>query len=104
MVADAYDAVSTVDGVRHVEIVLDEHFAADAIKGSTGTAAASQPSVNPGSLQPQFRQVSSDATDNKGYRALAALLLAALLFWAWRQAVPPRAGRRTIYDGPPAAA
>jgi len=31
MVADAYDAVSTVDGVRRVEVVLDDHFAADAI-------------------------------------------------------------------------
>jgi metal-sulfur cluster biosynthetic enzyme len=33
MVADAYDAVSAVDGIRHAEIVLDDHFAADAING-----------------------------------------------------------------------
>lgn len=37
MVADAYDAVSTVDGVRRVDVVLDEHFAADAI--NEGVAA-----------------------------------------------------------------
>jgi metal-sulfur cluster biosynthetic enzyme len=37
MVADAYDAVSTVEGIRHAEIVLDDHFAADAI--NTGVAA-----------------------------------------------------------------
>jgi metal-sulfur cluster biosynthetic enzyme len=37
MVADAYDAVSTVDGVGHVDVVLDEHFAADAI--NEGVAA-----------------------------------------------------------------
>jgi hypothetical protein len=37
MVADAYDAVSTVDGVGRVEVVLDEHFAADAI--NEGVAA-----------------------------------------------------------------
>lgn len=37
MVADAYDAVSTVDGVSHVDVVLDEHFAADAI--NEGVAA-----------------------------------------------------------------
>jgi hypothetical protein len=82
------------------------NFAADAIQGASGTAAASQPSVNPGSLEPQQLQetASSDAGDNKGYRALAVLLLAALLWWAWRQAVPPRAGKRTIYDGPPATA
>jgi hypothetical protein len=27
-----------------------------------------------------------------------------LLWWAWRQAVPPRKNRRTIYDGPATAA
>ncbi|GIF73806.1 iron-sulfur cluster assembly protein [Asanoa siamensis] len=37
MVADAYDAVSTVDGVRRTEVVLDDHFAADAI--NEGVAA-----------------------------------------------------------------
>jgi metal-sulfur cluster biosynthetic enzyme len=37
MVADAYDAVSAVPGIRHTEVVLDEHFASDAI--NTGVAA-----------------------------------------------------------------
>jgi metal-sulfur cluster biosynthetic enzyme len=37
MVADAYDAVSTMDGVRRAEVVLDDHFAADAI--NEGVAA-----------------------------------------------------------------
>src|SRR5689334_25277254 len=37
MVADAYDAVSAVRGIRHAEIVLDDHFASDAI--NTGVAA-----------------------------------------------------------------
>ncbi|GAA1861686.1 iron-sulfur cluster assembly protein [Asanoa iriomotensis] len=37
MVADAYDAVSTVAGVRRTEVVLDDHFAADAI--NEGVAA-----------------------------------------------------------------
>ncbi len=31
MVADAYDAVSDVEGVRRTEVVLDDHFASDAI-------------------------------------------------------------------------
>ncbi len=31
MVADAYDAVSAVPGVRRAEVVLDDHFASDAI-------------------------------------------------------------------------
>ena len=39
----------------------------------------------------------------EGYRALAAILLGVLLWWAWRQAVPPRKNRRSIYDGPSAA-
>ena len=39
MVADAYDAVSSVPGVRHAEVVLDDHFASDAI--NAGVAARS---------------------------------------------------------------
>jgi metal-sulfur cluster biosynthetic enzyme len=37
MVADAYDVVSGLAGVRSTEVVLDDHFAADAING--GVAA-----------------------------------------------------------------
>lgn len=37
MVADAYDAVAAVDGVRRTEVVLDDHFASDAI--NSGIAA-----------------------------------------------------------------
>ena len=37
MVADAYDAVSALPGVRTTEVVLDDHFASDAING--GVAA-----------------------------------------------------------------
>jgi metal-sulfur cluster biosynthetic enzyme len=37
MVADAYDAVSAIDGVGRVEVMLDEHFASDAI--NNGVAA-----------------------------------------------------------------
>ncbi|HEY7485309.1 MAG TPA: iron-sulfur cluster assembly protein [Streptosporangiaceae bacterium] len=39
MVADAYDAVSALNWVRRVEVVLEDHFAADAING--GVAAQS---------------------------------------------------------------
>lgn len=39
MVADSYDAVSAADGVRTTEVVLEDHFAADAING--GVAARS---------------------------------------------------------------
>jgi metal-sulfur cluster biosynthetic enzyme len=39
MVADAYDAVRGVDGVRRAEVVLVDHFASDAING--GVAARS---------------------------------------------------------------
>jgi len=37
MVADAYDAVAALPGVRHAEVVLEDHFASDAING--GVAA-----------------------------------------------------------------
>ncbi len=39
MVADAFDAITQVDGVRHVEVLLEDHFAADAI--NAGVAARS---------------------------------------------------------------
>lgn len=39
MVADAYDAVSALDGVRSAEVVLEDHFAADAINGGVAARA-----------------------------------------------------------------
>jgi metal-sulfur cluster biosynthetic enzyme len=39
MVADAYDAVSAVPGVRNVEIVLEDHFASDVINGGVAAQA-----------------------------------------------------------------
>ena len=39
MVADAYDAVSALPGVRHTEIVLEDHFASDAINGGVAAHA-----------------------------------------------------------------
>jgi metal-sulfur cluster biosynthetic enzyme len=39
MVADAYDALSMVDGARRVEVVLDDHFAADAINDGVAARA-----------------------------------------------------------------
>ena len=48
MVADAYDAVAGVEGVRRTEVVLDDHFASDAI--NTGIAARSGFAESFGSL------------------------------------------------------
>ncbi|HEV7899617.1 MAG TPA: iron-sulfur cluster assembly protein [Planosporangium sp.] len=39
MVADAYDVVSTMDGVRSAEVVLEDHFAAEAINGGVAARA-----------------------------------------------------------------
>jgi len=39
MVADAYDAVSGVTGVRSTEVVLEDHFASDAINGGVAAQA-----------------------------------------------------------------
>ena len=39
MVADAYDAVTALPGVRRAEVVLDGHFASDAINGGVAAQA-----------------------------------------------------------------
>ncbi len=39
MVADAYDAVSAMPGVRSAEVVLEDHFASDAINGGVAAQA-----------------------------------------------------------------
>jgi metal-sulfur cluster biosynthetic enzyme len=39
MVADAYDAVSAMSGVRRTEVVLEDHFASDAINGGVAARA-----------------------------------------------------------------
>jgi metal-sulfur cluster biosynthetic enzyme len=39
MVADAYDAVSGVAGIRRAEVVLEDHFASDAINGGVAARA-----------------------------------------------------------------
>lgn len=39
MVADAHDAVSATEGVRHAEVILEDHFAAEAINGGVAARA-----------------------------------------------------------------
>jgi metal-sulfur cluster biosynthetic enzyme len=39
MVADAYDVVSALPGVRNAEVVLEDHFASDAINGGVAARA-----------------------------------------------------------------
>jgi metal-sulfur cluster biosynthetic enzyme len=39
MVADAYDAVSTLNGVGRTQVILDDHFAADAINDGVAARA-----------------------------------------------------------------
>src|SRR5512140_2107675 len=39
MVADAYDAVAALPGVRRAEVVLEDHFASDAINGGVAAHA-----------------------------------------------------------------
>src|SRR6516165_11603210 len=39
MVADAYDAVSVIPGVCSTEVVLEDHFASDAINGGVAAQA-----------------------------------------------------------------
>ena len=85
----------------------DFNFANTSVNPTAGVAAAPAPSPAAAGVAPQLRTLPAEAGStigqNHGYRALAVILLAALLLWAWRQAVPPHPDRRTIYDGPPAA-
>ncbi len=39
MVADAYDAASATEGVRTAQVILEDHFAADAINGGVAARA-----------------------------------------------------------------
>jgi metal-sulfur cluster biosynthetic enzyme len=39
MVADAYDAVSTIEGTRTTTVILEDHFAAEAINGGVAARA-----------------------------------------------------------------
>lgn len=40
MVADAYDAVSSVEGVHQTEVVLEDHFASESINGGVAARAS----------------------------------------------------------------
>jgi hypothetical protein len=100
-VAPPSDVPATDFGAAATAPSTDFNFAANAVQPSAGVAASSTPSAASGSLAPQTRGFADTAVkNNKGYRALAVILLAVLLWWAWRQAMPPRAHRRSIYDGP----
>ena len=46
MVADAYDAVSGVAGVRRAQVVLEDHFASDEINGGVAARAGFAPSFD----------------------------------------------------------
>ena len=103
--ATASDVANTSDLGTLAAPAANYNFAASSVQPSAGIGGSSTPSVAPGSLAPQSRGfVDTTVKDNKGYRALAVILLAVLLWWAWRQAVPPKPNRRTIYDGPTTSA
>jgi metal-sulfur cluster biosynthetic enzyme len=46
MVADAYDAVNGVDGIRRAEVILEDHFASEAINGGVAARAGFVQSFN----------------------------------------------------------
>jgi metal-sulfur cluster biosynthetic enzyme len=59
MVADAYDAVTAVDGVRDAQVVLDDHFAADAINHGVAARAGFVRSFD-GEAQAELDQLRAD--------------------------------------------
>jgi len=59
MVADAHDVVSALDGVRSAQIVLEEHFASEAINAGVASRAGFARSF-PGEAQDELHQLRSD--------------------------------------------
>lgn len=59
MVADAHDVVSALDGVRSAQIVLEEHFASEAINAGVASRAGFVRSF-PGEAQDELHQLRSD--------------------------------------------
>ncbi len=59
MVADAYDAVSATPGVRSVEVLLEDHFAAEAINGGVAARAGFERSFR-GEATGELHQLRAD--------------------------------------------
>ncbi|MEV0616290.1 iron-sulfur cluster assembly protein [Nonomuraea sp. NPDC050404] len=59
MVADAHDAVSALEGVRHAEVVLVDHFAAEAINGGVAARAGFERSF-PGEATGELDRLRAD--------------------------------------------
>jgi metal-sulfur cluster biosynthetic enzyme len=59
MVADAYDAVSATEGVSSAEVVLEDHFASDAINGGVAARAGFVSSFH-GEATSELGQLRSD--------------------------------------------
>jgi metal-sulfur cluster biosynthetic enzyme len=98
MVADAYDAVASLPGVRHTDVVLEDHFAADTINDGvaarTGFVAAfgSQAAGELDTLRRDFvRKAVLAGTDRVCRPLLAAGLSPAHLATMTLGEVPPSA-------------
>jgi metal-sulfur cluster biosynthetic enzyme len=78
MVADAYDAVSAVPGVRSAEVILEDHFASDAINAGVAAQAGFAASFNGeavaelGDLRAQFLRKAVMAGTDQVCRPLVA--------------------------------
>jgi metal-sulfur cluster biosynthetic enzyme len=99
MVADAYDAVSQIPGVRRAEVVLEDHFAADAINAGvaarTGFARsfAGEAAGELGQLRADFLRKAVMAGTDQVCRPLAATGTG-----------PAALAAMTLGDAPPSAA
>ena len=88
MVADAYDAVTALPGVRRAEVVLDGHFASDAINGGVAAQAGFAKSFDGeavGELGPAARRLLAQGGHGRHGRGVCRPLLP-------RAPIPPRLG------------
>ncbi|MBO0771653.1 MAG: iron-sulfur cluster assembly protein [Actinobacteria bacterium] len=98
MVADAYDAVSAVPGVARTAIVLEDHFASDAINGGVAARAGFVASFD-GEAVAELDQLRADFL-RKAVMAGTDLVCRSL---AAAGRAPDDLGRMTLRDVPPSA-
>ena len=98
MVADAYDAVSATPGVRSTEVVLEDHFAADAINGGVAARAGFARSFG-GEAVGELHELRADFL-RKAVLAGTDVLCRSL---AAAGAAPPQLAAMTIGEAPPSA-
>jgi metal-sulfur cluster biosynthetic enzyme len=97
MVADAYDAVSSVPGIRSASITLEEHFAADEINAGVAAGAGFVESF-PGEAAAELNQLRENF-QRKAHTACLERACQRLMADGWTVETLPDAHLRDLPDG-----